>query len=175
MEKREFAILAAAIKTYYSKEKDLLPNQAAMELWYKQLQDIPFPVAEAALDKWAQTEKWSPSIAELREMATTVSHGEIPGWGEGWEKVLKAVRKYGMYNIGPALASLDPMTRQAVEQVGFREICLSENISVERANFRMVYENLAERKKIEQQVALPLQQVIERLGSADRLYLGEGE
>lgn len=175
MDKREFAILAAAIKTYYSKEKDLLPNDAAMSLWYKQLQDIPFPVAEAALDKWAQTEKWSPSIAELREMATTVSHGEIAGWGEGWEKVLKAVRKYGMYNIGPALASLDPMTRQAVEQVGFREICLSENISVERANFRMVYENLAERKKIEQQVALPLQQVIERLGSADRLYLGEGE
>lgn len=175
MEKREFAILAAAIKTYYSKEKDLLPNQAAMELWYKQLRDIPFPVAEAALDKWAQTNKWSPSIAELREMAATVSHGEIPQWGEGWEQVLKAIRKYGMYNIGPALASLDPLTRQAVESVGFREICLSENIAVERANFRMVYENLAERKKTEQQVALPLQQAIARLGSSDMLQLGEGE
>ena len=175
MDKREFAMLAAAIKTYYSKEKDLLPNQAAMELWYKQLKDIPFPVAEAALDKWAQTEKWSPSIAELREMAATVSHGEIPDWGEGWEKVLKAISKHGMYNISGALASLDPMTRQAVERVGFREICLSENISVERANFRMVYENLAERKKAEQQVALPLRQAIERLGSSEMLQLGEGE
>ena len=174
MDKREFAMLAAAIKTYYSKEKDLLPNQAAMELWYKQLCDIPFPVAEAALDKWAQTEKWSPSIAELREMAATVSNGEIPDWGEGWEKVLKAIRTHGMYNISGALASLDPMTRQAVERVGFREICLSENISVERANFRMVYENLAERKKTEQQVALPLRQAIERLGSSEMLQLEEG-
>jgi hypothetical protein len=95
-------------------------------------------------------------------------HGDKLTGGAG------AIRKYGMYNIGPALASLDPLTRQAVEQVGFREICLSENISVERANFRMVYENLAERKKTEQQVALPLQQVIERLGSSDMLQLEEG-
>lgn len=175
MDKREFAILAAAIKTYYSKEKDLLPNQAAMELWYKQLRDIPFPVAEAALDKWAQTEKWSPSIAELREVCATVTSGEIPGWGDGWEKVLKAIRTHGMYNISGALNSLDPLTRQAVERVGFREICLSENISVERANFRMVYENLAERKKTEQQVALPLRQVIERLGSGEMLQLEGGE
>lgn len=173
MDRREFATLAAAIRTYYPKE-NILPNDPAMDLWYRELQDIPFPVAEAALRKWVSTNKWSPSIAELREAAATVSNGEIQEWGEGWEKVLKAIRKYGMYNIGAAMASLDPMTRQAVERVGFREICLSENISVERANFRMVYENLAEREKTRQQVALPLQKTIERLGSADMLALGEG-
>lgn len=162
------------MKTTYHKEKDLMPNQEAMEIWYKHLCDIPFPVAEAALHKWTQTNKWSPSIAELREVAATVSNGEIPEWGEGWEKVLKAIRTHGMYNIGAAMASLDPMTRQAVERVGFREICMSENISVERANFRMVYENLAEREKTRQQVALPLQKAIERLGSSDMLALGEG-
>ena len=173
MDKQEFSTLAMAIRTYYPKE-NILPNQQAMALWYRELQDIPFPVAEAALRKWVSTNKWSPSIAELREVCATVSNGEIPGWGDGWEQVLTAIRKYGMYNIGQALASLDPLTRQAVERVGFREICMSENISVERANFRMVYESLAERKKTEQQVALPLQQVIARLGSADMLALGEG-
>lgn len=173
MEKQEFSTLAMAIRTYYPKE-NILPNAPAMELWFRELQDIPFPVAEAALRKWVSTNKWSPSIAELREVAATVSNGEIADWGEGWEKVLKAIRTHGMYNIGAAMASLDPMTRQAVERVGFREICLSENISVERANFRMVYENLAEREKTRQQVALPLQKAIERLGSADMLALGEG-
>ena len=174
MDKQEFSTLAMAIRTYYPKE-NILPNQQAMALWYRELQDIPFPVAEAALRKWVSTNKWSPSIAELREVCATVSHGEIPQWGEGWEKVLKAIRKHGMYNISGALNSLDPLTRQAVEQVGFREICMSENIGVERANFRMVYETLAERKKTEQQVALPLQQVIARLGSSDMLQLEEGE
>lgn len=174
MDKQQFSTLAMAIRTYYPKE-NILPNAPAMELWFRELQDIPYQVAEAALRKWVSTNKWSPSIAELREMAATVSNGEIPEWGEGWEKVLKAIRKYGLYNIGGAMASLDPMTRTAVERVGFREICMSENISVERANFRMVYESLAEREKTRQQVALPLQKTIERLGSADMLALGEGE
>ncbi len=173
MTKQEFSTLAMAIRTFYPKE-NILPNAPAMELWFRELQDIPYQVAEAALRKWVSTNKWSPSIAELREVAATVSNGEIAEWGEGWEKVLNAIRKYGMYNIGGAMASLDPMTRTAVERVGFREICMSENISVERANFRMVYENLAEREKTRQQVALPLQKTIERLGSADMLALGEG-
>lgn len=173
MDQKEFSTLAMAIRTYYPKE-NILPNSQAMDLWYRELQDIPFPVAEAALRKWVSTNKWSPSIADIREMCAAVRHGEVPAWGEGWEKVLKAIRKYGMYNIGPALASLDPLTRQAVERVGFAEICLSENISVERANFRMVYESLAEREKTRQQVALPLQKTIERLGSADVLALEKG-
>jgi len=171
--KQEFALLASAIRTYYPKE-NILPNQQAMELWYRELQDIPYPVGEAALRKWVSTNKWSPSIAEIRETATTVSHGEIPGWGEGWEQVLHAIKKYGMYNPGAALASMDPLTRKAVERVGFREICMSQNIATDRANFRMVYENLADREKTRQQLSLPLQKVINRLQSADTLRLGEG-
>ncbi len=174
MNQQEFSTFAMAIRTYYPKE-NILPNQQALALWFRELQDIPFQVAEAALRKWVATNKWSPSIAEIRETAATICNGEGQTWGEGWEKVLKAVKKYGMYNIGPALESLDPMTRQAVEQVGFRDICLSENIGVERANFRMVYETLADRQKTAQQVSFPLQQVIEKLGSSDMLQLGKGE
>lgn len=174
MEKQEFATLAAAIRTFYPKE-NILPNKEAMALWYRELQDLPFPVAEASLRKWVSTNKWSPSIAELREAAATIQHGEIPEWGEAWEKVLKAIKKYGIYSIGPAMESFDPLTRKAVECIGFRDICMSENIAADRANFRMIYENLAEREKTRQQVALPLQQAIERLGSSDMLKLGEGE
>lgn len=174
MEKQEFATLAAAIRTFYPKE-NILPNKEAMALWYRELQDLPFPVAEAALRKWVSTNKWSPSIAELRETAATIQHGEIPEWGEAWEKVLKAIKKYGIYSIGPAMASFDPLTRKAVECIGFRDICMSENIAADRANFRMIYENLAEREKTRQQVALPLQKAIERLGSSERLQIGEGD
>lgn len=174
MEKQEFATLAAAIRTFYPKE-NILPNKEAMALWYRELQDLPFPVAEAALRKWVSTNKWSPSIAELREAAATIQHGEIPEWGEAWEKVLKAIKKYGIYSIGPAMESFDPLTRKAVECIGFRDICMSENIAADRANFRMIYENLAEREKTRQQVALPLQQTIERLGSSDMLRLKEGD
>ena len=162
MEKQEFALLASAIRTYYPKE-NILPNQQAMELWYRELCDIPYQVAEAALRKWVATNKWSPSIAEIREMTVNVTQGDDMTWGEAWEKALKAVHRYGYYRAKEALDSLDPLTRRCVENVGFREMCLSENIAVERANFRMIFETLAQRKKTEQQMALPLREAISRL------------
>lgn len=159
MDKREFATFAAALKTYYPKE-NLLPNSQAMELWFRQLQDIPFIVAEAALNKWVATNKWSPSIAEIREMAMTVTEGEKTLWSDGWEQVQTAIRKYGMYNIGAAMDSFDEVTKQTVKRLGFRELCLSENPMQDRANFRMIFEQIAERKEKAQQLPTSLTALI---------------
>lgn len=159
MDKKEFSMFAMAIRTYYPKE-NILPNQQAMELWYRELQDIPYPVAEAGLRKWVSINKWSPSIAEIREMASNVKSGSIPDWGDGWEQVLMAIRRYGSYRETEAMASLDELTRQCVKRLGFRNICLSENINQDRANFRMIYEQLANRQKMDMQIAEPLKQLI---------------
>lgn len=160
MDKKEFAQFAMALKTYYPKE-NLLPNNQAMELWYRQLQDIHYTVAEAALNQWVATSKWSPTIADIREAAASVKNGEIPDWGEGWEQVLMAVRKYGTYNVQEAMESFDPITRQCVERLDFYNICTSKNISTDRANFRMIYEQLAERKQKETQIPAELSKMIE--------------
>ena len=148
-----------ALKTYYPRE-NLLPNNQAMELWFKQLNDIPYQIAEAALNKWVTTNKWSPTIADIRETATVVKCGEIPDWGEGWEKVLMAIRKYGMYQAAEAMNSLDGITKRCVERLGFQNICLSENINQDRANFRMIYEQLAARKQMEEQIPSNLSNLI---------------
>ena len=172
MTKQEFGLLASAIRTYYPKE-NILPNQQEMELWYRELQDIPYAVAEAGLRKWVTTNKWSPSIAEIREMATDVQHGSIPEWGEGWEQVLKAIRMYGTYRIAEAMDSFDDITRQCVERLGFRNICLSENIAADRANFRMMYETLSERKKKDMQMPFNLSNMIETI-QKEQLRIGGG-
>lgn len=171
MDKKEFSTFAMALKTYYPKEQ-ILPNQQAMELWYRELQDIPYAVAEAGLRKWVSINKWSPTIADIREMTSEVQHGNIADWGEGWEQVIVAIRKYGSYRIPDAMESFDPITRQCVERLGFRNICMSENIAADRANFRMMYEQIAERKKKESQMPLPLQQLIQGIQNNDRLIEG---
>lgn len=177
MDKKEFATFAMAIRTYYPKE-NILPNQQAMELWFRELQDLPYVVAETALRKWVSTNKWSPSIAEIREAAAHIKNGDTQDWGEAWEKVLTAVRKHGLYGQGEAMRSLDPLTRKAVERLGFRDVCLSENIATERANFRMIYETLAKREQTEQQVALPLREAISMIQlkgmNGETLKLGDG-
>lgn len=162
MDKREFSIFAAAMKTYFPRE-GLLPNDKAMELWFRQLQDIPYPIAEAALNKWVATQKWSPSIAEIRETAAAISSGELMDWGEAWESAIGAVRRYGYYRQSEALASLDDLTRRTVQRLGYTELCMSENITADRANFRMIYEQLANRKKADAQTPLQLSLLIERL------------
>lgn len=162
MDKKEFSTFAMALRTYYPKEQ-LLPNQQAMELWYRELCDITYKVAEAALRKWVVNNKWSPSIAEIRDMTATVTQGKIPDWGEGWEQVLMAIRKYGSYRETEAMESLDDITKQCVTRLGFKNICMSENIASDRANFRMIYEQLAERKKVDQKMPLQLKNAIQGL------------
>lgn len=171
MTKSEFATLAMALKTYYPRE-NILPNDKAMELWFFQLQDIDYKVAEAGLNKWVSLNKWSPSIADIRQMASEITHSDLPDWSEGWEQVMRAIRRYGNYRYKEALDSMSPLTKKVVERLGFTELCMSENISVDRANFRMIYETLAEREKKDAQIPLILKEKIMEIQGTQQLLEG---
>ena len=159
MTKKDFALFASALRTYYPKEK-ILPNEQAMELWFLQLQDIPYQVAETVLNKWVATNKWSPSIADIREQAAALTEGEAKDWGEAWENVLRTISKYGSYKENEALDSLDEVTRETVKRIGYRNLCFSEELSIDRANFRMIYEQRAERSKREAQLPPRLKELM---------------
>lgn len=161
MDKKEFATFAMALKTYYPRE-NLIPNEQAMNLWFIQLQDLDYKTAELVLNKWVATNKWSPSIAEIRSGAAEITQERIPDWGEAWEKVLKAVWHWGSYEPEKAMESLDELTRAAVKRIGYHEICMSQNIAVERANFRDTYNLLLERHKERQQIAPGILAMIEQ-------------
>ena len=169
MDRKEFAIFASALRTYYPREK-LLPNEQAMELWFKQLQDIPYKLAELTLNTWVATNKWSPSIADIREKATGYIHGEAKEWGEAWQEVLKAITKYGSYQELEALESMSETTRRVVDRLGFRNLCMSEEIQVDRANFRMIYEQEIQRAKEDAQLPPKLKELMASMP----LLLGEG-
>lgn len=159
MSEKEFAMIAMALKTYFPRE-NILPNDKAMDLWYEQLKDIPYQVVETVLKKWVSLNKWSPSIADIREMASEITQGVIPDWGEAWLEVQKAVRYYGSYRADEAMDSLSPLARQATERIGFMNLCMSENPDASRANFRMIYESLSERAKKEAQIPQTLKELI---------------
>ena len=159
MDQKEFGQFVMALRTYYPREK-ILPNKEAMELWFRQLEDIPYSVAEAGLQKWVAIEKWSPSIADIRQMATSVTEGEVQDWGAAWEKVQKAIRRWGSYQPQEAMESLDELSQQAVKQIGWQNLCFSENVAADRANFRLIYERLAERKKTDRLIPEKLKNLI---------------
>ena len=96
-------------------------------------------------------------------MATSITLGDIPDWGEAWKEVQLAIRRYGRYEARKGIESLSPLTKQAVERIGFNTLCMSENESADRANFRMIYEQLAERKKKEAQMPMTLKMLIAKV------------
>ena len=174
MNKQEFNSWAKALRTYYPREQ-LLPNEAAMELWYQALKDIPMQVAEATLRKWVATNKWSPTIAEIRENAVDVKRGDAPDWSDGWAKVQLAIKRYGQYNPKEALAMLDPITRETVKRLGFYNLCVSENPISDRKQFKDTFEIMAKREQMRMQLPLELQESILSIQAEFRLGIESGE
>lgn len=151
MTREEFKVLCKGMKAVYT-QPSFLPDADAFNIWYSLLQDIDYMVAQAAIQKYMLTNKFPPTIADIREYATTIKTGEKPLWSDGWEEVLKAIRKYGSYRESEALESMTEITRKSVQRLGFRNICMSENIMADRANFRMIYEQIAEREHTSKQI-----------------------
>lgn len=162
MDQKQFAIFASALRTYYPKE-NILPNEQALALWYKQLKDIPYELAEVTLNKWVAVNKWSPSIADIREQALQIQQGDVKSWGDAWGEVLNAIHRYGTYEADKAVNSLDDITRKCVKRLGFYNLCVSENIAVERANFRQIYEQEIERAKQDAQIPQNVKQLINKM------------
>lgn len=142
----EFAYIAAALQTAFPWAK-MFPNEQAMDIWFRRLEDIPGNIAQAVVNRWLETNREPPTIADIRANADLVINGETPDWGAGWEQVRKAIGRYGANRKAAALATMDNLTRQTVECLGWKEICESMSIDVLRANFRMCYEALARRQR----------------------------
>ena len=155
----EFSRLGMAIKEFYPSEK-VLQTDEAIKLWFQQLKDLDYKFASVALSKYVATNKWPPTIADIRENYLDVTQGKTIDWGEGWEEVLYAIRRYGYMREQEALDSMSEITREVVGRLGWWNLCMSENIGVERANFRQIYMELADRKREYSKLPVSVQKLI---------------
>lgn len=146
MTEEQFLIIAKTIKTFYP-DKKIIESDEEAYLWYEMLKDIDYKSASAAIKRWVSLNKWCPTIADIREMSAEVKGNTVNEWEEEWDKVIDAVHRYGYTRPEEALNSLPEMTRNIVKRLGYKTICMSENISIERANFRDVYNREADKQR----------------------------
>ena len=163
MTKKEFAMFAMALKTYFPRD-NLLPTEESMELWYRELQDIQFETATAMLRKWVDTQNWPPTIAEIRSMCSEIIHGKLPDWGEAWKEVTRAISRYGYLQKEQAYASMSPITQRAVDLIGWYDLNMSENPDIIRAQFRQVFEICVKREVEDRQLPPALKETIAMIG-----------
>lgn len=178
MDRDEFKVLVKGMKAVYA-QPTFIPDQDAFNMWFALIGDLSYEVCSVAIKKYMLTNKFPPTVAEIREMAAEIVSGDPLTWGESWERALNAVRRYGSYNKKEALDSLDPLTRKCVDNIGYMELCMSENIMVERAHFQKIFEIYSKRQQTEKQMPLALQQAISKLQlkgmDGQVLQLGGGE
>lgn len=96
---KEFGFLADAIKTYFPRD-NVLPTENAMRLWYSELKDIPYQLAHTALRKYVSTNKFAPTIADIREQVAELNRRDEEEINEtaAWSLVLKAIRRSTYYS-----------------------------------------------------------------------------
>ena len=163
MNKKDWSKIAAAINTYYPKEKPF-PNPAAIQLWYEEFKDLAYEDVVMALRRHVNTSRWCPTIAELKEALVANVAGE-DDWGEHWKAAVNAIHRFGRYREEEALDSMDPMTREVVKRLGYQDLCRSENQMADRANFRVVFEQVANNERNKAALPKDLQERIALIGS----------
>ena len=142
----EFRVLAKGMKAVYP-QPNFLPDMDAVNVWYELLKDIDYQVANMAIQMHAQSSKFPPTVAEIRESASKIVHGETKDWSKAWEEACRAMSRFGRDRKAEAYKTLDERTRRVIDRLGYRNLCMSENIGVDRANFRSIYETIAQRDK----------------------------
>lgn len=93
--KQEFATLVVAMQAMYG--EDFIGTEEALDVWYALLHDLDYHILSKALQQYMLTNKFKPTVAELRDIYTELVNPSISDWSEGWEKVSRAIGHYGMY------------------------------------------------------------------------------
>lgn len=155
----EFRVLAKGMKAVYP-NPSFLPDMDAVNVWYELLKDIDYKVANMAIQMHAQSNKFPPTVAEIRDASAKLIHGEIKDWSKAWEEACRAMSRFGIDRKAEAYEKLDDLTKQVVDRLGYRNLCMSENIAVDRANFRSIYETLANRQTETSKLSPQIQQML---------------
>lgn len=89
MTREEFKTLVKGMKAVYA-QPTFIPDQDAFNVWFELLKDIPYQQANVAIQKYMLTEKFPPTIADIREKARLHR-------GRGQESNKRRGRSEGIY------------------------------------------------------------------------------
>lgn len=122
-----------------------LNSKRRIDLYCEMLSDLDIEPLKAAARQHIAVNKWPPSVAELRDMAASVTRPELPTWADAWEEVWHAVTTIGY--IGKPQWS-HPLIAKTVQSMGgWLTMCQIQvdNLSTERAQFNRMYDAHASR------------------------------
>lgn len=177
MEREEFKTIVKGLKSVYA-QPTFIADADAFDVWYGMLQDLPYRQASLAAQQHMANSPYPPTISDIRRLCA--GETEALSMDDAWGMVLRAIRTYGYMRESQALESLPEPCRSVVRNMGWQNLCQSENIMAERAFFRDSYKPKLERVRQEQVMPAGIKGCNGRLGqriseAASGLTLGGGK
>jgi hypothetical protein len=133
MTEGEALSLVAILAASYPKN-DL--SKANLAAYATMLQDLEFVATGEAVKRLICTAKWFPAISEIRTEVAEAKCVAIVEPELAWAEVLQ---KIGSCGLGGSPEWSTPVMAFAVDAVGWRAICLDENVASTRARFIDAY------------------------------------
>jgi hypothetical protein len=119
-------------------------DEATVKAYSHMLADLDYDEARAATQRLIATSKFFPTIAEIRAEVAEESMSAIPSGEEAWGEVRRAISRVGSYRT-PTFDIRE--IAEAVDVIGWRNLCLSDNPASSRARFIDAYRSIRERSQ----------------------------
>ena len=123
MNKEKFLKIMTYMGIAYNKEF----TKEQLEVWYSFLKDYNYEELNNAVKNLINTEKYLPSIAQVKEEIAKTKLNDIPEAEDEWQEVLKSVSRYGSYRQEEAINSLKSYTAKIVGYIGYQRICMADS------------------------------------------------
>lgn len=148
MKQSEAAKLVAVLVASYPRQP--MPP-GTTEAYENMLADLPFAETGAAVERWIKTQKYFPTIAEIRGAVADAETGRMAP-AEAWVEVMEAVRRVGSYRT-PKWSH--PAIADAIRAMGgWQDFCASDDPqTVLRSQFLKLFDQLQARRSEDANVA----------------------
>lgn len=118
-------------------------SEETVAMYTAALRDIPLNVLEAAVEQCILESEFFPTLAKLRAKACELTTPRRKIGTEAYGVLQNEISRTGFYRQ-PQFSC--PLIAQAVNALGWQNLCSSENLVADRARFIQVYEQLLQRE-----------------------------
>ena len=149
----EFKDVARVINALYGTgEKVTFDTVAKVKAWYSCLSDLDYAAVSAAVKNHAMTNKFPPTIAEIRKECTEIISTPLLGEQEAWEMVRDGIRN-GTYGAQEEFDKFPPEVQAAVVTPWalseWAMLSSNEVDTVIQSQFKRSYRSTTERREKE--------------------------
>jgi len=102
-----------ALSAAYPRD-NFIPDEYSFNLWYTRLQDIPYLTLKRAADNYIMTNRYAPTIADMRTYAQDMDVAFDMLAAQAWDQLLRALRMSYAPESEQVWKELPEITKQCV-------------------------------------------------------------